>query len=344
MARDPPSAERGPVHPRLAAVATSRGGIFSSADAGRCGVGPSALERLRKDHLVVRVRRGAYVLAEPWRAASPEERHRLTTRAILLTRPPADAASHHAAVLLHGVDTWGVDLGVVDVASGVRAVRRRGTLRSHPRPLRATSLVGCARCVPLPLALLQTSAWSGVVPGVCSLDDALHDERCTLGDLRGALTLLPEHEQGAAGAALRRVDARSESVGETRTRLLLLDLGLRVESQVPLTLPSGARARADLVVEGVVVVEFDGLVKYAGADGRHALAAEKQRERGIWDLGYEVERVIWSELDRPARLYDRVRAAEHRALARGLLPGTRRNSHGTGELPGAVGASAWQLR
>ena len=86
-------------------------------------------------------------------------------------------------------------------------------------------------------------------------------------------------------------------------------------------------------------MEFDGLVKYAGADGRHALAAEKQRERGLWDLGYEVERVVWGDLERPARLHDRIRAAEHRAISRGVLPATRRSSHGTGELPGAVGAS-----
>ncbi len=289
---------------------------------------------------MVRVRRGAYVLADAWEAASPEERHRLSTRAILLTRPEMDAASHHAAVLLHGVDTWGVDLGVVDVAGAVRAVRRRGRLRTHPRAVRSSTVVAGVRCVPLSLALLQTAAWSGLVPGVCSMDDALHDGRCTREELARLLDLLPQHEQPMALAALQRVQPLSESVGESRTRLLLEDLGLRVESQVRLHLPSGARARADLVVEGVVVVEFDGLVKYAGADGRHALAAEKQRERGIWDLGYEVERVIWSDLERPVRLHDRIRAAEHRAVVRGVLPAARRSSRGTGELPGAAGASA----
>ncbi len=325
---------------RLAAVAAAHGDVFSAADAGRCGTGSTELDRMRRAGEVVRVRRGAYVLASSWECAGPEERLRLRTRAVLRTRPERDAASHHASVLLHGVDTWGVDLGVVDLVSTVSSARRRGSLRTHPRPLRGTEIVEGVRCVPLPIALVQLSSWSGVVPGVCSMDDAVHDRRCTLDALRSAVDLLPEHERAAAGEAVSLVDPACESVGETRTRLLLHDLGLHCRCQVPLRLPSGARARADVVVEGVVVLEFDGLVKYAGADGRQALAAEKHRERGIWDLGYEVERVVWGDLDRPAGLHDRIRAAEHRAIARGVLPAARRSSHGTGELPGAMGASA----
>ena len=37
--------------------------------------------------------------------------------------------------------------------------------------------------------------------------------------------------------------------------------------------------RVDFVAHGLVV-EFDGLVKYSGQDGRAALAAEKARESG----------------------------------------------------------------
>jgi len=47
------------------------------------------------------------------------------------------------------------------------------------------------------------------------------------------------------------------------------------------------------------VVEFDGAVKYAGADGRAALVAEKLREDRLRALGYEVVRIVWSDLARP---------------------------------------------
>ena len=61
-------------------------------------------------------------------------------------------------------------------------------------------------------------------------------------------------------------------------------------------------ARVDLLVGDRVVVEFDGLVKYEGAEGRAALAAEKRREDWLRSLGYEVVRLTWADLDRPRRV------------------------------------------
>jgi very-short-patch-repair endonuclease len=51
-----------------------------------------------------------------------------------------------------------------------------------------------------------------------------------------------------------------------------------------------------------VVVEFDGAVKYQGADGRNALIREKRREDALRALGYRVVRLTWSELRRPERV------------------------------------------
>ena len=124
---------------------------------------------------------------------------------------------------------------------------------------------------------------------------------------------LPEYHRDAAERAIALADPASESVGETRTRLLLRDLGFEVVSQR--VLADGRRfvGRVDLLVEGIVVVEFDGLVKYAGQDGRSALAAEKARESAIVDLGYEVVRLVWADLANPAEVSRRVRLALARA-------------------------------
>ena len=108
-------------------------------------------------------------------------------------------------------------------------------------------------------------------------------------------------------------DPASESVGETRTRLLLRDLGFDVESQRVLVDGRRFVGRVDFLVEGIVVVEFDGLVKYAGQEGRSALAAEKARESAIVDLGYEVVRLVWADLANPAEVARRVRLALARA-------------------------------
>ncbi len=57
-------------------------------------------------------------------------------------------------------------------------------------------------------------------------------------------------------------------------------------------------------------------MKYAGAEGRRALIAEKRREDRLRDLGFQVVRVTWAELDRPVLLRQRLLAAFARA-ARG---------------------------
>lgn len=92
--------------------------------------------------------------------------------------------------------------------------------------------------------------------------------------------------------------------------MLLRDLGFEARSQVVLSDDDGFVARVDFLV-GLVVVEFDGLVKYEGAEGRRALAAEKRREDRLRARGFAVVRLTWADLDRP----DRVAALMRRALA-----------------------------
>jgi len=44
------------------------------------------------------------------------------------------------------------------------------------------------------------------------------------------------------------------------------------------------------------IVEFDALVKYAGAHGRQALIDEKRSEDALRSLGYQVVRLTWRDL------------------------------------------------
>lgn len=56
------------------------------------------------------------------------------------------------------------------------------------------------------------------------------------------------------------------------------------------------------MVRGLLVIEFDGAVKYEGAQGREALVAEKNREDELRQLGYGIVRLVWSGLVDPARV------------------------------------------
>ncbi len=148
------------------------------------------------------------------------------------------------------------------------------------------------------------------------MDHALFRGWCTHDRLQAAALALPgPRARKAAFRALERVDGAAESVGETRTRLVLTDLGFGCRSQVRLDTDQGP-ARVDLLIDDLVVVEFDGLIKYAGADGRDALTREKLRESALVRLGYEVERIIWSDLNNPAALARRIHQARTRALSR----------------------------
>ena len=131
-----------------------------------------------------------------------------------------------------------------------------------------------------------------------------------------AIELRPPLRRGFLRSVLAAADEGADSVGESRTRIILADAGFEVRSQVTIEDQAGFVGRVDLLVDGVVVLEFDGLMKYAGADGRDALAAEKARVERLTRLGYEVVRVTWSDLEDPVALVRRVVRARQIALQR----------------------------
>jgi hypothetical protein len=316
---------------RLAQLAAGLGGVFGSRDVNDLRVPPAEVAGLVRTGEVVRVRRGAFVLTSALHAPIGDvrrngmaherpltevDRYRLTARAVLRSRPRLDALSHHASAAVHGCAVHGVDLSVVDVASAVdRPTHRRGLSR-HPGAGLPIDLVEGVRCVRLPEALVQVAAASGTVAGVCSMDDAVHRDLVTVAELRTVAKALPTRYRSRVLETISLIDPACESVGETRTRLILRDLGFAPVSQARLFDEAGLVGRVDFIVDDLVVVEFDGLVKYEGHDGKAALAAEKARESRITATGLEVVRVVWSDLDDPAALAARIRMAKARALRR----------------------------
>lgn len=320
------------IDPILHAWAVTRGHVFTYGEARERGVGDPELRRWLRAGDVVAPRRGAYVLGAAWAAAHDEGRLALRTKAVLATRP-GNVASHQSALALHGLPVHGVSLGTVDVIGAVRRVRTRPGLRVHgwaaPVPPSTDDLAAVPhvvadgyRCVPIATAIAQVALRSGSLAGLVPLDCALHDRRCTLDDVRSALTGLvqrPVHER-IRDDLLRSADPTCESVGETRTRVLLGALGLDPQSQVVLVDDGGSfLGRVDFLVAGRVVVEFDGLVKYGGAHGSAALVAEKAREDALRAAGYLVIRVVWSDLDHPDEVARRIRRAVAQVSASGAV-------------------------
>jgi hypothetical protein len=292
-------------------------------DALEEGFSDDELARLTRARDWTHLRRGAYLDGEA--PGSAVARHRLLVSATLgqLRRPAV--VSHQSAAVLLGLPLWGVPLDRVHVtrrppawndASRVLSVHvahldddevldAGGLLVTSP----ARTAVDLARALPHDRA-------------VVALDAARHAGLLTDAGLTDAVARCSGRPGArAARRAVEASDGRSESVGESRSRVLLRALGLAPTAlQFPVRTAGGVLVgRTDFAWEDRRVVgEFDGRVKYGrllrpGQEPGDAVFQEKRREDAIRDEDWGVVRWTWGDLEAPLRLGARVR----RALDRG---------------------------
>ncbi|NNM45673.1 type IV toxin-antitoxin system AbiEi family antitoxin domain-containing protein [Knoellia koreensis] len=301
----------------LILLASAQCGVFSSTQAHQFGLSNQDLHRLaRKGHLV-RLCHGGYALPQALECATADLRYLLTVRAAVLARPVRSWASHHAGLAVHGLPLHGVDTTSVDVCGRVTRRARSTGLEVHPLPEdEPCQVVGGIRVVSAALAVVQVAARS-VAGGLVAVDAALHGGLVSDAELTAAADRagLGPRQRARVAAVFGMADRSCESPGESLTRMLLSGLGLAFRTQVNLADSMGLIGRVDFLVGERVVVEFDGLVKYSGADGREALAAEKQREDRLRAAGYEVVRLTWADLKDPERVARMIRQAAARSAA-----------------------------
>jgi very-short-patch-repair endonuclease len=180
------------------------------------------------------------------------------------------------------------------------------------------------------LAVVQHGLSSGPLAALVAADGALHRGLVTREDLGTALGWIHQHPRSALiRGFLELADGRHESPGETRLGHLLHLMKAPATPQFRISEP-GFEAVVDFLLDDEkVVLEFDGKVKYARtadeADPfgnrrtpQEVLWLEKRREDRLRELGYEVVRVTWSELDDPRAVAERIAAAARRARLRRL--------------------------
>lgn len=257
----------------------------------------------------------------PWE--QQEAKHRRLVHAVMNSmRPGSVAVSHQSALVLHGVPLWGPDLGEVHLS---RLDRHRGGriagVRHHRGKVTDADLTVSSGLpvTTVPRALFETACTSSFEAAVVSADAVRRDHALGDDDLR-RLHQVTEFWPGSATAraALAFSDPLSESVGESRLRVLAHTYRLPAPVlQAVFSDAAGFVGRVDLFFSAErTVVEFDGLLKY-GDGAREALIREKLREDRLRALGLQVVRITWADLDHPARIIARIRAAFARAaLAR----------------------------
>ncbi|WP_328525326.1 type IV toxin-antitoxin system AbiEi family antitoxin domain-containing protein [Kribbella sp. NBC_00359] len=311
------------MNPKLKLLADGQGGVYSRAQAADSGYTPGQIHDRIRDGRWERIRYGQYAEATDLSHLAPWEqqilRHRRLIHAAMNSlRPGTVAVSHQSALALHGVPLWGADLAEVHVSRLDRHHGGRiGGVRHHRGRLTEADLtvVSGRPVTTVSRALLETACTSSFETAVISADAVRRDRPGSAEDLRRLLEVTEFWPGSAtARAALAFSDPLSESVGESRLRVLMHNQGLPAPLlQVAFTDADGFVGRVDFYFPGQrTVVEFDGLVKYAGGTPE-SLVKEKLREDRLRGLGLQVVRITWANLARPNQVAARIRTAFARA-------------------------------
>jgi hypothetical protein len=298
------------------------------------GYSAQEIRRFVRDGRLVRLRRGYFAVRDP-AGTSTADQHRL--RAIAA----ADAStclvlSHVSAAVLHGLWLHDVDLTEVHLTRpGHGGGRVHPGQRVHTGQLDLADVVTLAGCRVTSLArtVVDLARTLPYTSAVVVADAALRCEACDpAAVVRCMIAATAARGHPAARRALAVADGRSESVGETRTRLALLAAGFPPPELQPEIYDENGRfvGRPDLAyVQAGVLIEFDGKIKYqraliGDADVTEVILREKRREERLAELGWLTIRVTWSDLADPAALAARISraiAARRRLVAAGGIRG-----------------------
>lgn len=288
------------------------------------GLVDDEIRRRRRSGEWVTLQRGAYLVGP--QPPDQHQRHLLTLEATLAgLRVPA-VVSHGSAAALHGLPLWGVPLRQVHITRQPPA--RSGDdhrLRSHVARLDPDDVVvvGTTPATSVTRTVVDLARSLPFEPALVVADAALANGSTTPALLADALA----RGAGTRGTrSARRViaaaDGRSESVGESRSRALMIDAGLPVSDLQVEVRGAGGRliGRCDFGWrEHRLLGEFDGQVKYGrllrrGQGPGDAVFEEKRREDALRDEGWGMVRWVWAELAAPPTLVARwVRALERAA-------------------------------
>lgn len=271
------------------------------------GLGAKEIRRLVRDQELISLRRGAYLTE----SVDGYQRHRELIRATIPVLADGAVISHVSAAVLHGLPLIAPSFARVTFTRpgkggcfiGEQLHRYRTPLASGDaevieqieRTVPARTVVDLARCCPLPLA-------------VAAADNALR-RGVTRAQLHAQLEAAPRR-RGLARARMvaEFADPRSESPGESYSRLVIWQLGLPApDLQVEVWI-GGVLYRSDFGwLEHQVLGEFDGKVKYGdllreGETAADVVMREKRREADLRAAGWGMARWTWADLYQPDRL------------------------------------------
>jgi len=289
------------------------------------GYTANELARARRSGTIRRIRRGAYETGDG--TTSAVEAHRALVIATMAQVSTDAVVSHQSAAVLHRLPLLDDPPARVQLTrDAIRSGKNRGFVHVHASPIDRSEVctVDQLRVTSLARTVVDLARALPMAQAVASGDAAL---RVGLAAEELARSLgLAAGRPGIAQArrALAFLDRRSESVGESWSRVSFHERGLPApEPQLEVRTEFGQLVgRVDFGWEEQGVLgEFDGRTKYKallrpGQRAEDVVFAEKRREDALRELGWLVIRWVWSDLHHPELLAERIRRAFARAARR----------------------------
>ncbi|MFD6895221.1 type IV toxin-antitoxin system AbiEi family antitoxin domain-containing protein [Rhodococcus sp. NPDC060086] len=293
--------------------------IIRRCEARARGVTDSEVRRLVRTGAWIRLGSGVYIPSDIYTDADERDRHVYRALAAMEHFREGVALSHVSAAMLHGLETWQISLDVVHVTRNRSGGSRRGSgcvlhsskfTEDEVTPKDSVRVLSVARTI---TDLASTLSFEqAVVVG----DRALRIGTTTLDELKRAVERMGRHPGRAKAArAVRLMSDRSDSVGESRSRVLMIGAQLPIPEEQPDVFDANGRwlARVDfLLPEHGVIGEFDGRIKYrrdgvATTEAEDVVFQEKLREDRLRHAGWVVVRWTWADLQTPDTLVARIR-------------------------------------
>ena len=302
------------------------------------GFSSNAIDRERSAGRLTAIRRGVYTPTGAFSELGLELRHAARARAVAMAAPGL-VVSHISAAVLHQLPVRPSGLARVHAtrisASGGIGDDRRVVHVGRLPPEEIVEIEG-VRTTSLARTLVDLARTESFEAGVIAADSAFHSQPDVVDRVADVLARSRRHRgHTMARRALLFADGRSESVGETRLRLLIADGGFAApELQCQVLSSSGmVLGRVDLAnLNFGTLIEFDGMAKYGKQLNAHrteleVLRLEKKREEALREAGWQVFRVVWADLGDAAALQRRISdvfARGRRALAANPVAGSVR--------------------
>ena len=286
-------------------------GIIRRSAALGAGISDHEITTDLRRHRLVRVYPGAYVLAGEEFAGheGAQGLHRLASIAASITEIGTGTdlpLSHASAAALHGIPLLKPDIARVNVTTGRSAggsIRKYRHIHAAPLdPVEVTFVDGTA-VTTVERTAVDVACCGDFAQALTAFDHGLRaGGRADL--MRDILGNRRRRGGSVARRALDRASPLSESVGESWSRAQMIEAGLPLPRLQHTFRCASGNYRTDFDWQGLVIGEFDGMVKYgrhlrSGESAAESVAREKRREDDLRGTsGAMVRRWTWADLER----------------------------------------------